>query len=253
MPTSYGALCTDFFVNHDLAVKMDLPADRETVLHLFDRVRRSQPEMDRFKRYDDEFLLESGPNDRQHLWAAVRQNYFRSGFVNPETMEKVYQFHKEMLAFAPYHLTISPLDVDYQELMFGFDLECKGNHDEIIAEALFAESPLAALLKTHRSGHEPRKLLDVQPMFRMQLCDEDRLQACVQVKTRQRSRKGHANRHRNEPITIWLNVRRFGPLSNVDELPAGLDEMSRWAEQLTNDRLVPYILNPIARLITSGA
>ena len=52
MATSYGALCTDFYINQKLALKMDLPSDRETILHFFDLVRREMPSMHRFRRYD---------------------------------------------------------------------------------------------------------------------------------------------------------------------------------------------------------
>ena len=36
MATSYGALCDDFYVNQKLTLRMDMPSDRETVLHLFE-------------------------------------------------------------------------------------------------------------------------------------------------------------------------------------------------------------------------
>ena len=39
MTTSYGALCSDFYINQKFALKMDLPTARETVLDLFDRIR----------------------------------------------------------------------------------------------------------------------------------------------------------------------------------------------------------------------
>jgi hypothetical protein len=57
MATSFGALCTDFYVNQKLALKMDLPGERETVLHFFDRVKKSIPAMNRFRRYDGELAL----------------------------------------------------------------------------------------------------------------------------------------------------------------------------------------------------
>ena len=57
--TSLGALCTDFYVNQKLALKLDLPSARETVLDMFDRIRKELPNMDRFRRYDGELALES--------------------------------------------------------------------------------------------------------------------------------------------------------------------------------------------------
>ena len=38
--TTFVALCSDFYVNQKLALKMDLPSERETILHFFDRVRK---------------------------------------------------------------------------------------------------------------------------------------------------------------------------------------------------------------------
>ena len=59
MTTSYSVICSDFYVNQKLALKLDVPSSRETVLHMFDRVRKELPRMDRFRRYEDE--LRSNP------------------------------------------------------------------------------------------------------------------------------------------------------------------------------------------------
>ena len=40
-----GALCTDFYINQKMSLKLDLPTARETVRDMFDRVRRDQPRM----------------------------------------------------------------------------------------------------------------------------------------------------------------------------------------------------------------
>ena len=53
--------------------------------------------------------------------------------------------HTLLLENAPCHLGISPIEIDYLDVLFGFDLGFGGNHDEIIAESLFAESPLTCL------------------------------------------------------------------------------------------------------------
>ena len=84
MPSSYRALCSDFYVNQKLNVKLDLPRSRETVLDLFERVRREYPDMRSFKRYKDEVALESPQDDGAHRWIAIRSNSIRSGVVNPQ-------------------------------------------------------------------------------------------------------------------------------------------------------------------------
>lgn len=248
MPTSYGALCNDFYVNLKLSLKMDLPQDRETILHLFDRVRRSVPSMDRFRRFDGELALESSRRDSEYKWLALRQSSMRAGHVNPQSMEDAYDTHRLFLELAPYHLTISPLDVDCVELMFGFDLECQSDHDEVVYNALIADSPMVDLLKVPGSS-----IMDVQPMFGLSLSEQGDLQAYFEVKTRHKTRRGHSRRYRSEPLSLFLTVRRYGPIQQIDDLVDVFTLLSQKAEALASDRLVPNLLTPIARQITSSS
>ncbi|MEM6750762.1 MAG: hypothetical protein AAGA57_09005 [Planctomycetota bacterium] len=248
MATSYGALSSEFYVNQKLAVKMDLPYERETVLHFFDRIRRTLPAMNRFRRYEGELALESSRRESRYSWLALRQNSIRSGHVNPESMEEAFGYHKLLLEQAPFHLTISPLDIDHLELMLGFDLECKRDHDEVVRHALYEGGPLGELLTV-----EGAKTLDVQPVVGLQLTDSGDKQAYFEVKTRTKSRRGSAKRYAAEPISLFLTIRRYGPIESLDVLPAVFDELAGDAEILAADRLVPHLLTPISRQITSSA
>ena len=248
MATSYGALCTDFYINQKLALKMDLPSDRETVLHFFDLIRRAMPSMHRFRRYDGELALESSRRDAEYKWLAMRRTSVRTGHVNPQSLAEAYRFHQLMLEFAPHHLTISPLDVDYLELMFGFDLECSDNHDEVVFDALYANTPLGKSLKLG-----DKKMLDVQPVFGINLTDSGDMQAYLEVKTRRRSRRGSARATRHEPISLFLTVRKYGPVDSVEDLQGHFDILAQHCESLANERLVPGLLTPIARHITSSS
>ncbi len=44
----YSSLCDDFYVNMNLGTEMELPANRETVLHFFERVQKTYPTMRNF-------------------------------------------------------------------------------------------------------------------------------------------------------------------------------------------------------------
>jgi len=248
MSTSYGALCTDFSISHKLSLKMDLPGDRETILHLMDRVRKSAPAMTQFHPFDNELVLESPRRDREYLVLGLGRRQVRTAIFNPPSMTKGYQFHKLVLEVVPYHLTISPLDVDSMDLTFGFDLECKGNHDEVVYDALYAGGPLGELIKI-----DGTKILDVQPYFNFALNDTGTLQAFFEVKTRNRGRKGSTGRFRHEPISLFLTIRKFGPIDTIEDLQGSLKEMGHQAESLATERFVPQLLMPISRQITSGS
>ncbi len=250
MATSLGALCTDFYVNQKLALKMDMPSERETILHFFDHIRKAMPSMNRFRRYDGELALESSRRDSEYKWLALRRTSVRSGHVNPQSMEEAYTFHRLLLEISPYHLTISPLDVDYLELMFGFDLECKENHDRIIYEALYRETPIATLLA---EGDDHGKILDVQPVFGQSLNEAGDLQSYFEVKTRPKSRRGSSRGYRHEPISLFLTLRKYGPIDSVEQLQSDLDTLTKTCEHLATHRLVPNLLTPIAQRINAGS
>lgn len=252
MATSFGALCTDFYINQKLALKMDLPTERDTLLHYFDQIRKTYPDMTRFRRYEGELSLESSKREAEYTWLTLRQGSIRTGHVNPESMEDAYRFHKQILEVTPYYLTISPLDVDYLELMFGFDLECKSNHDEVVHDALFAASPLGELLKpTEATPHS--KILDAQPVFGMNLSDDGLLQAYFEVKTRRRSRRGSGRRYAEEPISLFVTLRRYGPIDKLDDLQDLSVMLGQHCEALATDRLIPNLLNPIVQHISPSS
>ena len=282
MATSFGALCTDFYINQKVAVKMDLPGERETILHLFDRVRKSMPRMTRFRRYDDELALESSRRDPEYTWLALRRTSIRTGHVNPPAMADAYSFHRLLLDVAPAFLSVSPIDIDFIELLFGFDLECSGNHDEVVYEALFQDTPLAGLMKLPEglngdglgrptgdssagasegaSGGVSEgggaggagRIIDVQPLFGLSLSEKGDMQADFEVKTRSRGRRGSTGKTRHEPISIFLTVRQYGPIDRLEDLSPVFESLAHACETLATERLVPDLLMPISRQITSS-
>ena len=248
MTTSFGALSTDFHITHKLSLKMDLPDDRETLLHLFEQVRKMEPGMRRFRRYEGELVLESSRRDPQYRWLALRRTSVRSGYSNPDQMEDGYDFHKKALELLPYQLSISPIDVSHQELWFSFDLECRSNHDEVVYDALIAETPLANLLKWPEA-----KITDVQPIFGFRVGGRQGWEAYFEVKTRSRGRRSRVSAgNRGEPIGVAVSIRKYGPVDKIDDLGKNFQEMAQHAEQLAAERLVPDLLTPIARQITSS-
>ncbi len=254
MSESYGALCSDFYVNQRLNLKMDLPTNRETVLGMFDRVRRDFPGMDRFRRLSSELALESDPTAGQQHWIALRRNHLRTGVVNAPSPQEAYALHRLALETAPYYLSISPLDVDYLELLYGFDLLAAGNHDLIVQEALFADSPLGRMLDVHGT-----RALDCQPVFGIALDDAAELQAFFEVKTRtpggpgSPTWRGESNSDvAPEPISVYLTLRRYGSVKDVAELKTIFSQLAKHGENYLEGRVVPNLIMPIREAIASN-
>ncbi len=247
MTESYRALCSDFYINSKLNLKMDLPKGRETVLDFFERIRKQFPTMTLFRRFRDELALEVGPGVTPHRWLALRGNNVRAGCVNPDTAADAYGLHRLVLETAPYYLNISPLDIDYIEVLFGFDLAATGNQDGIVFDALYSGSPLGQVM----SG-SPFNPSDCQPVLAFNVPSRE-FEVQLEVKTRaQHPAPPRESDGSGEPISVYLTLRRFGAVSEVADLLTILNSLVRQGEDLAESRVVPQLLVPLRDAIASG-
>ena len=176
----FAAFCEDFYVNMRLGSQLALPHSRETLLHFFERIQKAYPAMSRFRKSEaGEYNLEEDRTSQAYRWISMEQKRISSGHVNPESLDDAVKLHGLLLEMAPCHLGLSPIEVDYLDVLFGFDLAFGGNHDEIIAESLLVDSPLTCL--TEEQG---ARAVDFQPTVTVALSDDCRLQARIDVVTR---------------------------------------------------------------------
>ncbi len=244
MATSFGALCTDFYVNQKLSLKMDLPSGRETVFDLFDRIRKDFPQMDRFRRYEGELALESPDQSSQYSWLALRRTTVRSGVVNPESLERAYRLHRMVLEVSPYYLSISPLDIEFIELVLGFDLRAERNRNEVVFEALLADSPLAALIDP-----QDETIIESQPFLGFALNTRCDVQAYVEVKSRTRTAEIAAGKFEDEPISVYLTVRQYGQMKTIDDVKNCFGALAGHSERLAEERVLPHVILPLREAI----
>lgn len=249
MESDPSSLANDFYVNQKIGLTLDLPGSRESVLDMFDRLRREFPRLGRVRRQESEVSLETEPSrlpngDRGAGWVALKPTSVRSGCVNPERLEDAYAMHRRILEIAPFYLSISPLDIDHVELVFGFDFETDENRDEIVFDALYAGTPLADLVDPQQDG-----VLDAQPFLGITLSERGDFQAFFEVKSRPRS--GDAVLAGSDPISIYLTVRRNGPIRDLAELPTIFASLCGHAERLAETRVIPSLIVPIRNAILS--
>ncbi|MEL7089200.1 MAG: hypothetical protein AAGL98_12285, partial [Planctomycetota bacterium] len=128
------------------------------------------------------------------------------------------------------------------------DLECKQNHDAVIYDALYRDTPLGGLMP-----NDDQRVLDVQPVFGQSLNETGDLQAYFEVKTRPKSRRGSSKRYSGEPISLFLTLRQYGPVDDLADLAASVGQLNQHAEQLATEKLIPDLLMPITQHIGSSA
>src|SRR5262245_66483607 len=109
----YSSLCDDFGVYVYVNTKMELPTNRETVLHFFDSLQKTYPQLKDFEcRESGEYVLEEDREQGNYRWVSLDSRRICSGSVNPPEIEAADAFHDRILEMAPYHLDFSPLDCE---------------------------------------------------------------------------------------------------------------------------------------------
>jgi hypothetical protein len=203
--------------------------------------------MTRFRKSENgELNLEEDRSKQNYRWVGLETRRLSSGHVNPASIDEAMRLHCMLLELAPYQLGISPVEVDYLDILFGFDLEFSGNHDEVIAESLFGESPLTCL-----TDEEGARAVDFQPTVTVALSDDCRLQARIDVITRTNSYQVRTGDYSDDVISVYLVLRRFWgdrPKLSMEKLAI---EMAERADALCASQIVPKVIKPISSAIAS--
>jgi hypothetical protein len=247
MTHPYVGVCDDFYINMRLGSQMALPHGRETVLHFFEQIQRGFPLMTRFRKTESsEFNLEEDRGQPSYRWMSMEAKRLCTGHVNPPSIEEAMKLHSTVLTVAPHQLGISPIEIDYLDVMFGFDLGFTGNHDDVIAESLLADSPLCCL--ADEAGARP---VDFQPSVTVALSEDCRLQARIDVVTRTNSYQVRTGDYSDDVISVYVILRRYWgdkPKQPMEEIAV---ELAERAEQLCNTHVVPRVLKSISSTIAS--
>jgi hypothetical protein len=247
MSNPYASFCQDFYINMRLNTQLNLPHNRETVLHFFERVQKEFPGMTQFRKYDNgDFNLEEDRSAGSYRWARLESRRLVSGYVNPPDQEDALRLHQFLLELAPYHLGISPLEIEHLEVLFGFDLSYRGNHDDVVLESLLTDSPLTCLLD--EAGARP---LDVQPTIAVSLSDDCRLQARLEVLTRTDNYQVRTGDYSDDEISVYLTVRRYWGDRPKEPMEKIFAELFERADALASSRIVSKVLRPLSSAISS--
>lgn len=249
MSVFWGATCDDFYVSNRLFLKLDLSLTRETVLHFFDVMRKEFPGMTRLRRReDDTVLLEEDSAERgSRRWIRIEPTVLRFGYFAPPDLAEAQHLADFVLEQAQFHLTFSDIDYDHLELVYGFDLDFVGNHDQLIAETLYREHPLASFMQADEAAH----IIDVQPYLGISLTSDCDLQAYVEVKSRTATYEIRTGNYEPQPLSVFLTIRKYWGYSQEGGLLAAYRQMAEHAEELAADKIVPLLVNPLAQAIAS--
>lgn len=249
MKSLLGALCDDFYISTRLNLKLDLALQRETVLHFCDRIRRNFPAMQKLRRRENGGIVleEEGRDGDPYHWFRLEPAALRFGYFSPPDAAAYRQFADFLLEQAPYHLTLSDLDIDQIEVVYGFDMEYRGNHDQLVAETLFADHPLAAFIL----GDDATHAIDCQPYLGIALTPDCDIQAYAEVKGRTSTFEVRTGEYDQQVLSVFLVVRKYWGFGATTDLVQTHADLCGYADKLAASKVVPILVNPLAQAIIS--
>ena len=244
---SYAALCDDFGVSTYVHGKLDMPTGRETVLHFFEAVQKAFPKMTEFeKRSDTEYALEEDRDAGAYRWASLDSRRLSAGFVNPPSLDDADVHNERVLELAPYHLDLNGMQTESMDVLYYFDFLYQGNHDEVVAEALTAGTPLEGLVQLPAA-----RVLHYQPTMMLALDEGCQLQARLSIETRTNAYQVRTNSFPETPVTVYFTVRQFWGKQPYKTFAESYHNQRRVLDELVDSYVVPQVISPLAKAISA--
>lgn len=243
----YAALCDDFGLFTYLNTKLELPSRPETVLHFFEAIRKTFPQMAEFERRENgDFVLEEDRDEGSLRSVTLETKRLASAYMNPPSLEDADRLHERILEIAPYHLDLTPLNCDSLDVVFTFDFMYQGNHDEVVAEALAQGSPFEGLLQLPGS-----RVTHFEPSMMVTLDDHGRLQARIWVESRTTAFQVQSGQYNETPITVYFQLHQDWKKQPFKAFSDAYLNRRHLAQELIESHVLPGILLPLHQTIST--
>lgn len=245
---SYCSLADDYYVNMNLSTEMELSGSRETVLHFAEQLQKKYPGMRNFYGRDKgDFVLEEDKDGGNYRWCSLEARRICSGYVNPSSIEDALDQHHHVLESAPYVLSVSPLDCEALDLLFGFDFTYRGNHNQLIAEALGVCPAFERLAMVPGATY-----IHNEPTMTLALDEDCRVQCRIGVETRSNAYQIRTGEFQEEQLSVYVTARQYGSLKPGLTYVDCLENLAEIGRDMVENYVADSLLEPLARTIALG-
>lgn len=243
--SDYKQWVEDYYLNMVLHTEMELPNDRQSVLHFFDRVSKKYPTMNNFYNRDtNEYVLEEEKDGGNYRWTSIESKRVNSGAVNPESVDDAISQHGFVLDQVPYALSVSHLDCESLSLMYGFDFNYRGNHNDLLAEVL------GVIPVFEKMGQRPEaRIASYEPSIQFALDGDCRTQCRLTLEPRTTSRSIRTGEYQEEQLSVYFTVRRFGSLKHEAAFAETLQTLDHVSREFVDGYIAEHVLLPLHQAI----
>ena len=130
--------------------------------------------------------------------------------------------------------------------MMGFELNYRGNHDELVSEALGGCPAIEGLLQVPGA-----RVLNYEPSITLTLNDTCRLQARLMIETRTSAYHVRRGEYPEEHISVYFTLRQYGSLEPGVSFDETLHTLRSRCEEMLEECVVERVLRPLAQAISA--
>lgn len=241
----YHAFCDDYYINMNLNTEMELPQSRETVLHFFEQVQKSYPKMRNFySRERGEYVLEEDKDSGSYRWVSIEARRISSGYVNPPSVEEGLQQHALVLELVPYALSVSALDCESLNVMYGFDYTYRGNHNQLLVDALGVVPAFEKM-----SQIPGATMLAYEPAIQLALDEDCRTQCRLSIEPRTTAYHVRTREFPEEQLSVYFTARRYGSLDAGETYVSAMKRLAGICRDIVDGYVVEHVLRPLQQAI----
>jgi hypothetical protein len=225
--------------------RFDLPSDRDILLSFFERVKKQYPSMTLLNRDSTEYCLEESSQSEYNRWVSVDSDRLGGGSANPNTFQEAFELPKFVLGLVPNMLGVRSLDIESLDLTFSMDFDYAGNHNDIIAEALFSGSAFSRVFDVPAPG-----ALNLSPSIIVALNEDCSTRARIAIESRTDENEIRSGKFDSDkPISLFLTMRQYPQAGQEFEIEKVFDKLCGLGVEFMDEKVVPNIVMPLTSAI----
>jgi hypothetical protein len=136
------------------------------------------------------------------------------------------------------------MDCEALDLLYGFDFIYRGNHNQLLAEALGVGSAFERMIDLPGST-----IINYEPTVTIALDEECRLQCRLSVEARTNAYQIRMGEYPEEQLSVYVTARQYGSLSPTTTFVQTLDRLSEVCQEMLENHVIEQILQPLQRTI----
>ena len=128
--------------------------------------------------------------------------------------------------------------------MYGFDFTYRGNHNQLICDAIGLPPGFDRLSELSRAA-----TIHYEPSITLSLAEDCRLQCRLCVETRTSAFHVRTGEFPEEQLSVYFTARQYGSIGPDMTFPDALERLNRVCQEMVDEYVVEHVLEPLARTI----